>query len=78
MTRDQDLAECTEHERALVVVRLAIQAFGDGDHAGNWLLKANGLFDGVAPLVVARLSVEGCARVCSMLDELAEKNSHSA
>ena len=80
MIRDDDLGECTAHERALLVVRMAIQAFGCGDQAGNWLLKPNGLFDGVAPLSVARLSVEGCARVCRLLDDLAatDSSSHAA
>lgn len=64
--------ESTAEERVRLAVRMAIRAFSDGNQAADWLSQPNGLFDGYSPLFVATLSTEGCARVCQVLDSLAD------
>ena len=63
--------ESPADERAVVVVRMAVRAFGNGESAGAWLAQPNELLGGDPPLIVARLSVGGCAQVCRILDDLA-------
>ncbi len=73
MTIDTESAhESTMEERAELVVRFATRVFGDGLRAGDWLAKPNKLFDGEMPLLVAKASVAGCARVCQALDSMVE------
>ena len=63
-------AETSPDDRAELIVRLAIQAFGDGIRAADWLLEANDLFAGQAPLAVAKTSDAGCAKVIQVLDDM--------
>lgn len=63
-------AESTAGDRASVVVRMALRAFGDGQRAADWLTQPSDLFDGQAPLDFAKASVAGCARVCQVLDRV--------
>ncbi len=70
MTTSTVLAESTVDDRVRLVVRMAVRAFGDGSTAGEWLAEPNAEFDGESPLLVAKASVAGCARVCHALDEL--------
>jgi hypothetical protein len=63
-------AETSPDDRAVLVVRLATRAFGDGVRAADWLAQANDLFAGQAPLTVARSSVAGCANVVQVLDDM--------
>jgi uncharacterized protein (DUF2384 family) len=69
-TGTETLTESTPDERARLVVRMAIRAFGDGQVAADWLVQPSDLFGGLPPLFVAKQSMIGCARVCSVLDEL--------
>jgi uncharacterized protein (DUF2384 family) len=63
--------ESTADDRAKLVVRMAIRAFGDGVRAADWLVQPNRLFAGRSPLSVARESAWGCTRVCALLEEYA-------
>lgn len=64
--------ESTADERARLVVRMALRAFGDGTQTAKWLSQPSGLFDGHSPLFVATTSSTGCAHVCRVLDSLVE------
>jgi uncharacterized protein (DUF2384 family) len=70
MTDTATLTESTVQERSRLVVRMAVRAFGDGSRAGEWLAAPNEMFDGDSPLLVAKASVSGCARVCRLLESL--------
>jgi uncharacterized protein (DUF2384 family) len=73
MTRGvQTSTESTAEDRACLVVRMALRAFGDGVLAADWLAQPNDAFGGRAPLFVAKESVTGCARVCAVLDSFVE------
>jgi uncharacterized protein (DUF2384 family) len=63
-------SEATAEDRARLAVRMAVRAFGDGSRAGQWLAEPNSLFDGESPLLVAKASVAGCARVCEILTSM--------
>jgi uncharacterized protein (DUF2384 family) len=69
------VAESTADDRAKLVVRMAIRAFGDGVRAADWLVQAHDLFAGRSRLSVAKESALGCTRVCAMLDECAGARS---
>ena len=70
MTQDAvAVAESTADDRARLVVRMAIRAFGDGARAADWLVQPHDLFGGRSPLTVARESTSGCTPVCAVLDE---------
>jgi uncharacterized protein (DUF2384 family) len=73
MTRGvQTATESTPEDRACVVVRMALRAFGDGVLAADWLAQPNDAFGGYSPLFAAKESVAGCARVCQMLDSFVD------
>ena len=65
------LTESTADDRAKLVVRMAIRAFGDGVRAADWLVSPSERFGGRTPLSIAKESMVGCARVCQTLDALA-------
>jgi uncharacterized protein (DUF2384 family) len=62
--------ESTADDRARLVVRMALRAFGDGTQTAEWLSQPSRLFDGHSPLFTATTSSTGCARVCRLLDGL--------
>jgi uncharacterized protein (DUF2384 family) len=68
----ETLTESTPEDRAQLVVRLATLVFGDGVRAADWLVHPNDAFSGLTPLLVAKQSMVGCARVCQTLDQLIE------
>jgi Protein of unknown function (DUF2384) len=61
----------TAEERAASIVRMATRAFGDGSAAAEWLAAPSALFGGSTPLLVARETVAGYAKVCRYLIDLA-------
>ena len=68
-------AESNPDYRANLAARMAIRAFGDGVRAADWLVQPNDLFAGHSPLMLAKESVSGCARVCRALDDLVPRRS---
>jgi uncharacterized protein (DUF2384 family) len=69
MTRGAEIStESSPEDRACVVVRMALHAFGDAVRAADWLAQPNDAFGGYSPLFLAKQSVTGCARVCQVLD----------
>jgi uncharacterized protein (DUF2384 family) len=73
MTRGAETStESTPEDRACVVVRMALRAFGDGMRAADWLAQPNDVFGGYSPLFLAKESVAGCARVCQVLDSFVD------
>ena len=66
-------SDSTPEDPARLVVRMAIRAFGDGVRAGDWLAQPSEMFNGEAPLFVAKESVAGWARVCEVPDGLVSR-----
>ncbi len=75
MTRRIGLTGSTPADRASLVARMAMRAFGDSVRAADWLVLPNVALFGRSPLVVAKDSMVGCARVCQALDALALRES---
>ncbi len=69
------LTESTPDDRAYLVVRMAIRAFGDSVRAADWLVQPNTALAGASPLSVAKASMVGCARVCQALNALVPRAS---
>jgi uncharacterized protein (DUF2384 family) len=75
MTQRIGLAESTPDDRAYLVARMAIRAFGDCIRAADWLVQPSTALAGRSPLTVAKDSMIGCARVCQALDALVPRSS---
>lgn len=69
------LTESTPDDRAYLVARMAIRAFGDCIRAADWLVQPSIALAGRSPLMVAKDSMVGCARVCQALELLVPRTS---
>ena len=73
--RPVGVLDSTADDRARLVARMAIRAFGDGVRSADWLVQPNDGLGGQSPLFIAKESMVGASRVCQMLEELLPRST---